>query len=150
MISVQLMNNSSPVNKIGKSLTVGNTYNCTLKDDTSVLDPVIILQTSDSISTYNYMYIQEFNRYYFIKDIISLNNNRWQIKAHVDVLETYKNQILNNSAVIKRQQNEYNLYLNDPDFMTYNYDVITTRKFTAPSGGGFNKVLNYVFVVNGS
>lgn len=149
MLSIQLMNNSSPVEKIGKTLSAGSTYSCALKDDTSVLDPVIILQTSDNIFSYNYMYISDFGRYYFIKDIVSLNNNRWQITAHVDVLETYKQQILSNEAVIKRSEKLFNLYLDDPEFKTYNYDQIQTLKFKNP-GGAFNKTMNFVLVVNGS
>lgn len=149
MLSVQLMNNSSPVEKIGKTLSAGNTYNCALKDDTSVLDPAIIIQTSDNIYTYNYMYISDFGRYYFINDIISLNNNRWMIKAHVDVLETYKTQIRSNSAVIKRQQNLYNLYLDDPEFKTYNYERVQTLKFKN-AANPFTKNLKYVLTVNGS
>ena len=94
------------------------------------------------------MYISDFSRYYFIDDIISINNDIWEVHGHVDVLETYKTQILANQAVIARQQNRYNLYLNDPDFMTYNFDQIQTKKFSNPAG--FNKVLNYVLVVNGS
>lgn len=145
MLSVQLMNNSSPVEKIGKTLSAGNTYNCALKDDTSVLDPVIIIQTSDNIYTYNYMYISDFGRYYFINDIISLNNNRWMIKAHVDVLETYKANILNNNAVIKRQEKLFNLYLDDPEFHVLNYERVQTLKFPA---NAFSKNLTYVLVVN--
>ena len=148
-LSVQLMNNSSPVEKIGKTLSSGGSYNCLLKDSTSILDPVIILQTSDAIYSFNYMYIPDFGRYYFIKDIKSLNNNRWEISAHVDVLETYKSKILSNSAVIKRQQNTYNLYLDDPEFKTYNYERIQTLKFKG-GAGGFTKSLQYVLTVNGS
>ena len=148
MLSIQLMNNSSPVEKIGKTLSAGNTYNCALKDDTSVLDPVIILQTSDNIFNYNYMYISDFGRYYFIKDIKSLNNNRWEVSAHVDVLETYKNSILANNAVIRRQQNKYNLYLDDPEYKTYNTESIETIKLK--NGSGFTKNLKYILTVNGS
>ena len=148
MISVQLMNNSSPVEKIGKTLSVGTSYSCALKDDTSVLNPVIILQTSDNIFSFNYMYISDFSRYYFIDDIKSLNNNRWEIHAHVDVLETYKTQILNNDVVLKRQQNMFNLYLDDPEFKTYNTESIQTIKFK--NGSGFSKNLKYILTVNGS
>jgi len=148
MLSIQLMNNSSPVEKIGKTLSAGNTYSCALKDDTSVLDPVIILQTSDNIFSYNYMYISDFGRYYFIKDIKSLNNNRWEVSAHVDVLETYAAAIKANSAVIKRQEKFFNLYLDDPEFKTYNYERIQTLKFKG--GAGFSKTLHYVLTVNGS
>ena len=93
------------------------------------------------------MYISEFSRYYFIDDIVSIHNNVWDVSGHVDVLETYKSAILNQSGVIRRQQNLYNLYLDDPEFKTYNYEQIQTLKFAANS---FNKALNYVLTVNGS
>lgn len=146
-LTATLYNSASPVEKIGKSLTSGGSYSCTLKDTTSVLNPVLILKTSDPVYNYNYLYIQEFGRYYFINDIRSVNNNVWEISAHVDVLETYKSAILANSAVIKRQASQYNLYLDDPDFHAYNYERIQTLKFPANT---FNKNLNYVLVVNGS
>lgn len=147
--TVKLCHNNSPVEKIKKSLEGGiDITGCTLKEETSVLKPVIrILSNDSSIYTYNYMYIAEFERYYFIDDIKSVNNNRWEISGHVDVLETYQNSILNQDAVIKRQQNKYNLYLNDPDFRTYNNDSIQTKKFTASA---FSKNLAYILVVNGS
>lgn len=146
MLTVNLMQNKSPVEKIGKNITVGTSASCALKDGTSVLRPVLRIQTSDNVYDYNYLRITEFNRYYFIDDIISLNNNIWEVKAHVDVLETYKNAILANTAVIKRQQNQYNLYLDDPDFHVYNYEKLQTLQFPTNS---FNKALKYVLVVNG-
>lgn len=148
MLSVTLMNNSSPVEQIGKVLTSGPSESCALKENTSVLKPVIIIRSSDNIFSYNYMYIQEFGRYYFIDDIISVNNNLWEIHAHVDVLETYATAILSNSAVIRRQANQYNLYLDDPEFKTYNTETIQTLKFKG--GSGLSKNLKYVLTVNGS
>lgn len=146
-LTVNLMMSASPVEKIGKSLTTGGTYSCVLKDGTSILKPVLELRTSDPVYTYNYMQIADFSRYYFIDDIISLHNNLWEIHARVDVLETYKAQILANSAIVKRQQSQYNLYLDDPDFHAYNYERIQTLKFP---NNDFHKALNYVLVVNGS
>lgn len=147
--TIKLCHNSSPAEKIGKQLDAGTELTgASLKDETSILKPVVRIRSTDSgITTYNYMYISEFGRYYFIDDIVSINNGLWEISGHVDVLETYKNNILAQSAVIRRQQNKYNLYLNDPDFMTYNYDMIQTKKFSASE---FNKTLNYVLAVNGS
>ena len=147
-LTVQLCQSQSPVEKIGKTLTVGNSYTCLLKDNTSILKPVIDIRTTDTITAYNYMYIADFGRYYFIDNIESVNNGLWRVSGHVDVLETYKADILATGAVIKRQRDLYNLYLNDPDFMTYNYDKLQTLKFKG--GSGFNKALNYILVVNGS
>ena len=146
-LTVTLYNNGSPVEKIGKNLTGGTDFSCLLKDATSILKPVIEVSSSSNLSGFNYMYIADFGRYYFIDDIVSTHNNRWTISAHVDVLETYKTQILANSAVIRRQQSQYNLYLDDPDFLTYNYERIQTIKFPANT---FTKTLNYVLAINGS
>ena len=146
-LTVTLYNNGSPVEKIGKTLTNGSDFSCLLKDATSILRPTKEVSSSANLSGFNYMYISDFGRYYFIDDIVSTHNNRWEISAHVDVLETYKTQILVNSAVVRRQQSQYNLYLDDPDFHAYNYERIQTIKFPT---NNFNKALNYVLVVNGS
>lgn len=145
MIDVVLQTSSSPVEKIGKTLSTGNTYSCALKDNCSILKPVIIIRTTDTITGYNYMYIQNFGRYYFIDDIVSLHDGVWQISAHVDVLETYATAIKANSAVIRRQQKLYNLYLDDPDFHVLNYERIQCYKFPT---NAFSKTLKYVLVVN--
>ena len=139
-LSVTLYNSASPVEKIGKTLTAGGSYSCSLKDATSVLNPVLIIRTSDPVYNYNYLYIQEFGRYYFINDIKSVNNNVWEISAHVDVLETYKAAILSNEAVIRRQDKLFNLYLDDSDFHVLNYERVQTLKFPA---NAFSKNLTF-------
>lgn len=149
-LTASLMVNSSPVEKIGKTLSESLNFSVTLKDNTSILRPVLLLSSTSQapITGYNYMYISDFGRYYFIDDVKSIHNNMWEVSAHVDVLETYKTAILANSAVIKRQQNLYNLYLDDPEFKTYNTEILQTKKFVG--GSGFQKSMHYILVVNGS
>lgn len=148
MLDVKFYRTSSPKNKIVKSLTSIGTFSCALKENTSVLNPVLIISTNENLYNSNYVEIPAFNRKYFITDIKSIGNNRWEVSAHVDVLNTYASEIKSNSAVIRRQENVYNLYLNDPDFLTYNYDRIQTKKFTPVSG--FHKQLTYRLIINGS
>ena len=145
-INVKLMHNSSPVEKIGKNLDAGTEFTCDLKADTSVLKPTLILQSASSLAGFNYMYIPDFNRYYFIDDIVSKNNVIWEVSGHVDVLQTYKEGILSNTAVLRRQQNKYNTYLNDDKWPVYTYDDVITFKFT---NSGFKKALEYLLVVAG-
>lgn len=149
-LTVQFYTSTSPAEKIGKTLTAGISAACTLKDDTSILRPELFITSATSPAGYNYMYISDFGRYYFIDDIKSIHNNMWEISAHVDVLETYATAIKANSAVIKRQANKFNLYLDDPEFKTYNNEQLQTKKFAVPSGGGFTKSLRYIMTVNGS
>lgn len=146
--SVDLYQNESPVEKIGKTLSNSHTISdVVLKRDTSILRPVLLINSAQDIYTYNYMYISEFGRYYFIDDIRSVNNNIWEISAHVDVLETYKSQILANTAVIRRQSLKYNTYLNDPEWKTYAYEQVAAFKFPVTP---FNKDLKYILTVAGA
>lgn len=145
--TVTLKLNSSPVEKIGKNLSTGVDYTCTLKDNCSILKPVLDISSSDNITTYNYMYISQFGRYYFIDDITSLHNNMWRVSGHVDVLETYKTAILANTAVIRRQESLYNTYLNDPEWKVYAYEQKIAYKFPQSP---FTKDLKYLLTVAGA
>ena len=146
--SVDLYVNNSPVEKIGKDLTDNHTISdVLLKRDTSILRPVLLVNSAQDIFTFNYMYISEFSRYYFIDDIRSVHDNLWEISAHVDVLETYKSQILANTAVIRRQSLKYNTYLNDPEWKTYAYEQVAAFKFPVTP---FNKDLKYILTVAGA
>lgn len=147
-LSATLKVNSSPVEKIGKNLSEGLNFDVTLKNGTSILRPVLLLSSTSQapLSGYNYMYISDFSRYYFIDDIKSIYNDMWEISAHVDVLETYKTAILNNQAVIKRQQVQYNTYLNDPEWKVYGNEQVVALKL---NGTPFSKTLNYLLAVAG-
>jgi len=79
----------------------GTTYTGTLKDNTSVVNPSVIFEFS-AFPAYNYAYIQEFARYYWITDKTHVANNVWIITMHVDVLASYKNEIGGSSKYVLR------------------------------------------------
>ena len=143
---VQLMRNSSPKNQLDKSLTTITTATGTLKEDTSIIDPVIKIQCSmDSVKNCNYMYISNFGRYYFVTDIRSITNSIVEFTAHVDVLTTYAGQIRGNTAIVKRQENRWNLYLDDGTFNIYQNPHVLTKAF--PSGFSTQE---FVFAIAGT
>lgn len=143
--SITLQNNTSPINKIGKSLSTITTLQGTLRNESEVLNPTILIESDSSILNANYLTISEFSRSYFIEEIESIRTGLWLVKAHVDVLETYKYKILSNSGVILRQENNFNLLLNDGVFKCRQDPRIFYRDF--PSGlGNFN----YVLITGGS
>lgn len=69
----------------------------------------------------NYVYIPEFNRYYYINDIISIRTNMWRLNMHVDVLMSYKKQIKQMNAFVNRNEFEYDEMVKD-DLVSYYYD----------------------------
>lgn len=146
-MTVDFYTNTSENYRVDKVLTSQQSTNCTLKDPCSIEDPVIMLTNFNNIHQYNYMYIPDWRRYYFIKDIISVKNGLWEIHAHVDVLMSFSNEIKNCGATMKRQENYFNLYLDDPEFKTYNNAQVVTKLFSG--GGGLHKNMNYVLVVAG-
>lgn len=132
-MNITLLKNISENNKIGKTLTIISSISGSLRDQSSIIDPVLIVSGSTSIiMESNYLRIEDFERYYFIKNIVAIRTGIWEITAHVDVLETYSTQIKAQTAVIKRQEKKWNLYLDDGIFKTYQNPTIVTKVF--PSG----------------
>lgn len=83
-------------------LTVmGNISNVVLKQDTNLLKPTFILSTNPIVYNSNYMYSDFTQRYYFINNITALAGQAIAIDATVDVLYTYKKEILASSAWVK-------------------------------------------------
>ena len=145
-MTINLYTNISEVNAVDKDLTTLATLTGTLREQSSIIDPVITFSDIDSyVSSMNYAYIQEFNRYYFITNVESIRDNLWKVSFHVDVLYTYRAEIRANSAIIERNENEYDLKLNDGLFRTQQNPRI--EQFPFPSG--FN-TWNFVLAVAGN
>ena len=78
----------------------------TLTLDCSMTDPIIELEKTNPIYyQYNYLYIPDFKRFYFITNWLNVANNLWQLQAHVDVLYTYVNEIYASSAIATKAEN---------------------------------------------
>ena len=131
--NIILQRNNSENNKVGKSITDIATVTGTLKEETSIIDPVIKIE--GDISNYtgcNYITISTFDRSYFVLNIRSIRNGLFELTCHVDVLESFKNEIKDNKCIIKRQENKWNLYLNDGSLKVYQNPLVLTKEF--PSG----------------
>ena len=136
----------SALTKIFESGTIN--LEGTLLNNTSIINPSIrIHRAADDISQYNYMYIPDFHRKYFINDITALNADTCIVQAHVDVLGTYENFIRPLDAVIARQENKYNLYLDDNLFKIDSRTIIQTVQFD--KGGYFTQTPGIALVVVG-
>lgn len=144
--SIVLQRNASEKNKVDKTLTTITTMTGTLKNETSIIDPVIIFEGAlSNLKNCNYCTISEFGRSYFVNNIRSVRNGLIELACHVDVLSTYKSQIREQFAIVKRQQENWNLYLNDGSFKVYQNPMVLTKQFPA----GFTTP-SFVMAVAGS
>ena len=155
-----LYNNFSETNALNKNISKIIELEGSLLDATSIINPVIkIFFNPESMEGYvvddnkiyitfnglkitwdsfiydyvlaaNYAYIPEFNRYYFINDIISVRKNIWQLVMNVDVLMSFKNEIKNTNAFISRNEYDYDSDIYDRELptkqnVTVDFETIT-------------------------
>lgn len=141
--NVSFMVNSSDNNYLYKSLSTIRTVSGDLKKGTSILNPTILFSGSIPNGC-NYLHIPEFNRYYFVNDIRAITNNMFEISAHVDVLQTYASNLENCEGIVARNENEWNLYIDDGSFKVYSNPQLALKNFT----GGFSGY-SYVMAIAG-
>ena len=133
--AIILQTNTSPANFLDKEIIDVATATGTLRSGTSIVSPAIIIDSQlseDLISRVNYMYIQEFKRYYYVNEITVTQNHLWRISAHVDVLMSFKEQIRANQGIVCKQRDKWDLYLDDGTFRSDQDPLIQIK--TMPSG----------------
>lgn len=98
-MTIELCINNSEVNKINKSITVGATVIGSLRNESNIVDPTVLIN-ADNPTGYNYAYIPDFGRYYYIKDITSVRTGLWTLQLQSDVLMSFASQILACSGIL--------------------------------------------------
>lgn len=85
----------------------------TLKRETSLLNPTFILTIDNEI--YNYIWVPDWGRYYFVTDIVHGNSNLCELRCTLDVLATYQDEIRNYVGFVERTSHPtwYNTDIND-------------------------------------
>lgn len=142
--TILLQKNNSPMNKITKTLETIETLSGTLRNSSELVNPVIIIQNTGNVKLCNYLTISEFGRSYFITSIKSLRNNMFEIEAHCDVLSSFASEIKTNTAIVLRQENNFNLLLNDNVFKCKQNSRIQYKSFPSQLGD-----FNYILTVAG-
>lgn len=97
------------------SEVIGVTTQCRFKDNTSIENPVIILDTHSEIdvNVCNYCYIDTIMRYYWIDDIVYVSANLVELHCSIDVLATYKENILKQDAYVLYSSSNFDKRLID-------------------------------------
>ena len=94
-------------NAINKTLTKISEKDVTLKASTDILAPRMVFLAKDFTSTINYM--RMLDKYYFVDLQFIRNNSLVIVNSSIDVLETYKDIILNSQADIIKKSSAGNI-----------------------------------------
>ena len=96
---------------MNKDIELKHTVEMDIKDTTNITQPIIVLYEDEELDlrNVNYAYIPEFKRYYFIRSVNVAPDNIYQLLLECDVIETFKQEILNSPAEITRgiKENDY-------------------------------------------
>lgn len=105
--NVNLYTFSKKSNSTARPTGTGTTYQCVSNTDLDVLSPRIPLNIAANPTAYNYAYIPDFGRYYYI--------NNWQWEAGlwvasmtVDSLASWRTEISGQSVYVARAASAYN------------------------------------------
>ena len=98
-------------NTINKTLTKISEKDVTLKASTDILAPRMVFLANDFSTTINYM--KMLDKYYFVDLQFIRNNSLVIVNSSIDVLETYKDNILNSQADIIKKSSAGNIKQNN-------------------------------------
>lgn len=135
-MDVIIYTTTSPQKKIYKQLDNAHTIsNVHFKDDENVVNPVLIFTYSSNldvnvggIDRYNYAYIQQLHRYYWITSIEVLKGGMCALYLKCDVLMTYKPDLANTDLMISKKSSGSGL-LPDKELPLYPYQALKVIKF---------------------
>lgn len=119
MVLIEFFQCTAEPNRVDKSRYLTRLPNYSvqglIKEECSVLSPVVEVQYNAGPFLANYARIDEFGRDYFVKNIVCVRQNYWRVYLEVDVLSSYGKYVIEDiPCVIDRNEYEYNPYLNDP------------------------------------
>lgn len=124
-MTVTFYQNKSDERKVNKSITQKlQLSSIILKEDTSILRPILECHYDAKILQSNYLQIDTFSKYYFIDDITLAAGQRLIITCREDLLMSNKTQLYKTSAFVERSEKKSNLYINDPIFIARSDSII--------------------------
>lgn len=127
-VHITLYDNRAESSRVNKSsfLTPIRNLIGTFRDDVDITRPSITIQFSGNTVDFNYLFISELNRYYFVDNVIIVNKNIRELQCHIDILNTYREYINGLNAFIDR--NEYAdspLIIDNKRIIHEGYDIET-------------------------
>ena len=99
-MNILLYKTTNANNELNKTISDKVELVGALRDASSIIAPSILIQ-SNPIG-YNYAYIPEFGRYYYIKNITAFRKGAYIVDLKCDVLMSFKEEILNMSGIVSR------------------------------------------------
>ena len=132
MINITFWQMEKRQNSTLQPSTAGTLLACELKDDCSILSPVLQIKNfpTNINPLWNYCHIPHFSKYYFITDW-TWKNGLWEISCIEDVLATFRTTIGNLSEYVLRSSYEMDGSVIDTQYPTTAQTDVYSRVITS-------------------
>lgn len=124
-------------NSTKRPTEAATTYKCNLIEPTSFTAPDIALVAPAKPTAYNYAYIPEFSRYYFIQDW-AFSAGLWRASLSVDVLASYRDYIGSQKQYVLRSASSFDTNIIDTLYPTKNDVHLSVKSGTTLDNGEAN------------
>lgn len=128
-------------NKLEKIFNIRASLECEIFTPCDITSPILILSNDSVLSTDNYIYIPDFDRFYFIENI-EKNGEIITLSLICDVLMSFKDEIKNCPLIAERSTNIFNGFIPDNERKFKNYDINEFKVL-----GEFSELDNYLLGV---
>ena len=138
---IKTYNYNGEPNRVNKTLQENEEYTGVLNSTVNILEPVIRFRTRNVV-TFNYVYIESLQRYYFVSEIRQ-DGDICEVYLRTDVLMTYKDKILDSTGTLTKGET-VNGYASN---RTNAYDLRPKlKKLDFPNTGLFSDNDNIIMV----
>ena len=113
---------------VNKTYTSAASVSAEVWGDCSRENPTLLLDYNASVLTANYAHINDFNRYYYVKDVVITEGHKMKVSLAVDALKSFEQTILGTKFFIRRSEAKGNWSIPDelcPVFAGYKPDPIS-------------------------
>lgn len=146
-MNLSFYNNSGDIRQLNKDLTpIKTNVSAQITYQVSIQDPSFILVYDAALINANYVYVEEWDRYYYINNKNILDGNTMELQCHIDVLMSYRNEILNSDCIAARSASDNNPYIIDD--LVGDEGTFTTT-YQRSSVTPFNSTGSYLLTVAG-
>lgn len=139
--------NTSEIRKIKKNIgSVIFSADAEIFEDCSINECRFRLAYNSIIAACNYVHVPSLNRYYYIRDVIFTNAGQMIVTCFIDVLMSYKNQILSKDLLVSKYEYAGLSTIPDTNIIIKDYNIINVYNSNKSFDTRFG---NYVLEIYG-
>ena len=145
-MEVQFYYTNSDSRVINKNLITGEVFSGQARDEVDIMAPVIRFDT-DEVLQYNYAFIPQFGRYYYVTGRNAFREGLFDVTFGVDVLMSFRGDISQLVVICDKQSMEENgdEYIDDSSLVAESVMFQTVYNFP----NGFNSTGEFILITAG-